>query len=114
MLPAKPFKFMGNTSDIKTHGIPPIPNEKDPVKTCMPTSAKTGQYFHCTRSCTKNDNPIRKQAKHVPEAEIISNGRLPDLSIRRTPTTVIETCTNTIDIVPILPEKPADSKIELA
>lgn len=22
-----------HTSDIKTHGIPPIPNEKDPVKT---------------------------------------------------------------------------------
>ena len=45
MLPAKPLTLIGNISDIITHGMPPMPNEKDPVKTSIPTSAKKGLDF---------------------------------------------------------------------
>lgn len=40
--PAVPFMFIGNISDIITHGIPPMPNEKDPVYTRMPVRANVG------------------------------------------------------------------------
>lgn len=90
-LPATPFTFIGNISDIITQGMPPMPKENDPVKIKTPPRDRKGLDSRSLRSCNKNDNPIKKQPNHVPAAETKSSGRLPDLSINRTPKTVIGT-----------------------
>lgn len=54
MLPAEPFTFMGNISDIIIHGIAPTPNEYDALKTNMPESTKVGvASVHQLRLCSR-------------------------------------------------------------
>uniref|UniRef100_A0A0A9D445 Uncharacterized protein n=1 Tax=Arundo donax TaxID=35708 RepID=A0A0A9D445_ARUDO len=108
--------FMGKISDIITHGIPPIPSEKDPLKIRMP--AKDNTMFRSVSQCCsldKNERPTSRQPKHVPAAETIKSGLLPALSIRSTPNPVIGTWTATIVSIPVFPdEKPAETNISLA
>jgi hypothetical protein len=59
------------TSDIMTQGIPPIPNENDPVYTKTPVSARyEASPLNCFTNCNENDKPTRKHPIHVPVAEI--------------------------------------------